>query len=242
MMLMLMRSDRWICFSLGRPTSIPEPDANMPEPTNEVFLLSLVKLARLMSKCATRIYNQNHKSLLPLWNAGNEIRRELLQFAEQQRKDMHFGLVGDPNTGELGVCQTIISTSESSSRSTSPCHHSHPCQVRSRPGRCTDSFSVPPHPPLDVPAIPGAASQAETRNGIGAPRRRQPSYPSTMAGHGVRILPRRRPALDRLPSGGMRAEHILQGKSPEYSFPRPPFRQSSACRVSLGFLYCLACS
>ncbi|EGU75837.1 hypothetical protein FOXB_13637 [Fusarium oxysporum f. sp. conglutinans Fo5176] len=46
----------------------------------------------------------------PVWNAAIEIRRELHQFAEQQLKDMKFGLVGDPSTGELGVCQAMVST------------------------------------------------------------------------------------------------------------------------------------
>jgi hypothetical protein len=67
-----------------------------------------------MSKCATAIYKQQHKSLAPIWDAAKGIRRELLRFAEQQRKDLNFGLVGDPGVGELGVCQTILSTSKGS--------------------------------------------------------------------------------------------------------------------------------
>jgi hypothetical protein len=102
----------WLCFSLGRPSSIPESEMRVPLPAGQKFLESLVALARIMSKCATLIYRQNHKSLAPVWNAANEIRRELLRFAEQQRKDLNFGLVGDPGTGELGVCQTVISTSK----------------------------------------------------------------------------------------------------------------------------------
>ncbi|KAH6622685.1 fungal-specific transcription factor domain-containing protein [Chaetomium tenue] len=102
--------ETWLCFSLGRPSSFPEAEMRVPLPAEQKFLQSLVTLARLMSKCATHIYNQNHKSLAPIWKAANEIRRELLQFAEQQRKDFNFGLVGDPGAGELGVCQTIIST------------------------------------------------------------------------------------------------------------------------------------
>jgi hypothetical protein len=65
-----------------------------------------------MSKCVTRIYKQRHQSLAPIWDAANEIRRELQRFAEQQRSDLNFGLVGDPSTGEHGLCQTIISTSK----------------------------------------------------------------------------------------------------------------------------------
>lgn len=65
-----------------------------------------------MDKCVKKIYSPRHDSLLPVWNAAIEIRRELHQFAEQQLKDMKFGLVGDPSTGELGVCQAMVSTSK----------------------------------------------------------------------------------------------------------------------------------
>ncbi|KAG4259427.1 hypothetical protein FPRO03_12828 [Fusarium proliferatum] len=63
-----------------------------------------------MDKCVKKIYSPRHDSLLPVWNAAIEIRRELHHFAEQQLKDMKFGLVGDPSTGELGVCQAMVST------------------------------------------------------------------------------------------------------------------------------------
>lgn len=102
----------WLCFSLGRPTSFPESEMRVPLPAEEKLLQSLVTLARLMSKCANLIYKQRHKSLAPIWSAANEIRRELLRFADQQRKDLDFGLVGNPSTGELGVCQTMMSTSK----------------------------------------------------------------------------------------------------------------------------------
>ena len=102
----------WLCFSLGRPSSFPESEMRVPFPDEEKLLRSLATLARLMSKCATLIYKQQHKSLAPIWDAAKQIRRELLRFAEQQRKDLNFGLVGDPSTGELGVCQTIVSTSK----------------------------------------------------------------------------------------------------------------------------------
>lgn len=65
-----------------------------------------------MDKCVNLIYKPRHDSLLPVWNAAIEIRQDLRQFAEQQLKDMNFGLVGDLITGELGVCQAMVSTSE----------------------------------------------------------------------------------------------------------------------------------
>lgn len=77
------------------------------------MLQSLVLLSRLMSKCVARIYREHHESLLPIWNAANEIRRDLRQFAKQQQQDLNFGLSGDTFDGELGVCQSIVSTSAS---------------------------------------------------------------------------------------------------------------------------------
>ncbi|KAH7246375.1 fungal-specific transcription factor domain-containing protein [Fusarium tricinctum] len=102
--------ETWHCFVLGRPSSIPDPGPIIPLPKDQKLLKSLVTLSRIMNKCVKRIYSPRHDSLLPVWNAAVEIRRELHQFAEQQLKDMKFGLVGDPSTGELGVCQAMVST------------------------------------------------------------------------------------------------------------------------------------
>ena len=102
--------ETWICFSVGRPSSFPESDLDVPFPTEEKLLQSIVTLARIMSKSVACIYRRHHDSLLPLWNEANEIRRELRQFAEKQREDFNFGVIDDPNAGEQGVCQTIVST------------------------------------------------------------------------------------------------------------------------------------
>ncbi|KAF5962303.1 hypothetical protein FBULB1_14315 [Fusarium bulbicola] len=81
--------------------------------------LSLADLAHFPTPVRSYHYRKakNYSSLWSLyhvswiiWNAAIEIRRELHQFAEQQLKDMKFGLVGDPSTGELGVCQAMVST------------------------------------------------------------------------------------------------------------------------------------
>ncbi|KAF5555959.1 hypothetical protein FNAPI_5937 [Fusarium napiforme] len=102
--------ETWQCFVLGRPSSLPDPGSVIPLPKGQKLLKSLVTLSRIMDKCVKKIYSPRHDSLLPVWNAAIEIRRELHQFAEQQLKDMKFGLVGDPSTGELGVCQAMVST------------------------------------------------------------------------------------------------------------------------------------
>ncbi|RFN51479.1 hypothetical protein FIE12Z_4215 [Fusarium flagelliforme] len=102
--------ETWQCFVLGRHSSIPDPGPVIPLPKDQKLLRSLITLSRIMDKCVKRIYSPRHDSLLPVWNAALEIRRELHQFAEQQLKDMKFGLIGDPSTGELGVCQAMVST------------------------------------------------------------------------------------------------------------------------------------
>ncbi|EPE02493.1 c6 zinc finger domain protein [Ophiostoma piceae UAMH 11346] len=102
--------ETWICFSVGRPSSFPESEMDVPFPTEEKLLQSVVTLARIMSKSVACIYRRHHDSLLPLWNEANEIRRELRQFAEKQREDFNVGVIDDPNAGELGVRQTIVST------------------------------------------------------------------------------------------------------------------------------------
>ncbi|KAM5344899.1 hypothetical protein ACJ41O_010761 [Fusarium nematophilum] len=100
--------ETWNCFVVGRPSSIPDPGHSIPVPRDQKLLISLVTLSRIMDKCVKRIYSPRHDSLLPVWHAAIEIRRELHRFAEKQLKDMKFGLVGDPSTGELGVCQAMV--------------------------------------------------------------------------------------------------------------------------------------
>ncbi|KPM36879.1 hypothetical protein AK830_g9700 [Neonectria ditissima] len=102
--------ETWMCFVVGRPSSIPDPGSSIPVPSSHKLLISLVTLARIMSKCVRLIYSPRHDSLLPVWKAATEIRRELHRFAEKQSKDMKFGVVGGLSTGELGVCQAMVST------------------------------------------------------------------------------------------------------------------------------------
>ncbi|PTB66018.1 hypothetical protein BBK36DRAFT_1135629, partial [Trichoderma citrinoviride] len=100
--------ETWVCFCLGRPTSISDPGGGVPVPHEEKFILALVRLARFMSKCAARIYNQHHESLLHMWNAATELRHELQAYAEEQLLDIHIDVQGEPGAGECGFCKTII--------------------------------------------------------------------------------------------------------------------------------------
>ncbi|EHK19116.1 uncharacterized protein TRIVIDRAFT_133541, partial [Trichoderma virens Gv29-8] len=102
--------ETWVCFCLGRPTSISDPGCGVPVPAEEKFIHALVRLARLVSKCAARIYNQHHESLLHMWNAATELRHELQAYAEEQLFDVHLDIQGEPGTGECGFCKTIIAS------------------------------------------------------------------------------------------------------------------------------------
>ncbi|KAH8799698.1 fungal-specific transcription factor domain-containing protein [Xylogone sp. PMI_703] len=101
--------ETWICFCLGRPTAISDPGLAVPLPADEKFIVALVKLSRIASRCASRIYGQHQESLSQIWNAVNEIRNELDEFAEEQHKEICFDPSGSPQAEELGFCQTMIS-------------------------------------------------------------------------------------------------------------------------------------
>jgi hypothetical protein len=90
-------------------------------PAEEKYLLALVRLARLISKCAARIYNQRHESLLHMWNAATELRHELQAYVEQQLYEVHLDIQGEPGTGECGFCKTIMASSMSTSTICSLC-------------------------------------------------------------------------------------------------------------------------
>ncbi|EHK21192.1 uncharacterized protein TRIVIDRAFT_133555, partial [Trichoderma virens Gv29-8] len=99
----------WVCFILGRQTSISELGLDVPVPTDNKIIAALVKLTKIVSHCADRIYNQTYESLVHMWDVVNEIRGELREFANEQRKEI--GLEPDrvSCTGELGFCLTTIS-------------------------------------------------------------------------------------------------------------------------------------
>lgn len=103
---------RWVCFILGRQTSMSELGLDIPVPTDDKIMAALVKLMKIVSHCADRIYNQTYESLVHMWDVVNEIRGELREFANEQRKEI--GLEPDrvSCTGELGFCLTIISASK----------------------------------------------------------------------------------------------------------------------------------
>ncbi|KAL6691604.1 hypothetical protein J3F84DRAFT_397423 [Trichoderma pleuroticola] len=99
----------WVCFILGRQTSISELGLDIPVPTDDKIMAALVKLTKIVSHCADRIYNRTYESLVHMWDVVNEIRGELREFADEQRKEIGFEPDRVSCTGELGFCLTTIS-------------------------------------------------------------------------------------------------------------------------------------
>ncbi|PTB66113.1 hypothetical protein BBK36DRAFT_1168740 [Trichoderma citrinoviride] len=98
----------WVCFILGRQTSISELGCDIPIPTDDKIMAALVKLTKIVSHCADQIYNRRYDSLVRMWDAVNEIRGQLRNFADEQRKEI--GLEPDrvSCTGESSFCLTTI--------------------------------------------------------------------------------------------------------------------------------------
>lgn len=119
-------------------------------PAEEKYLLALVRLARLISKCAARIYNQRHESLLHMWNAATELRHELQAYVEQQLYEVHLDIQGEPGTGECGFCKTIMASSMSRNTIWSFLFASEKL-TESPP-----SLSVSPCSAINVPPLPRA--------------------------------------------------------------------------------------
>ena len=142
-------SFRWSCFALGRPRSVPVLKDNVPMPKDQPFLQSMANLSRIISKCMDHIYAPRHDSVLPVWKYANEIRVELRQFAEQLPQTLGFDLRGDVMEGELGICQTMLSTSEYLVY----CFH----VILTN----TAGISVSPYASINFPSILGSQSKAE---------------------------------------------------------------------------------
>ncbi|KAL6867170.1 hypothetical protein J3F83DRAFT_740288 [Trichoderma novae-zelandiae] len=75
-------------------------------------MAALVKLTKIVSHCADQLYNRSDDSSVRTWDAVNEIRGELRDFAYEQRKEIGFEPDRVSCTGELGFCLTIIAASE----------------------------------------------------------------------------------------------------------------------------------
>lgn len=101
--------ETWTCFILGRPSSIRDPGGIASIPRDQELLRVMARLSRIVSTCVDRIYAPRHSSLLPVWTSANEIRAQLLQFAEKEPPKLGFRLTGSVHPGQLGFSQTMLS-------------------------------------------------------------------------------------------------------------------------------------
>ena len=105
---------RLVSFFLGRPTSLSWEDMEIQAP-DDPFLLCLVRLTRIMSRSAKSIYLNTHDSFLPVRHAAAAIRQDLAEFELLMQHNLGVSVGSDPFSQEKGVCQTILTSCESSS-------------------------------------------------------------------------------------------------------------------------------
>ena len=106
-------SYRLVSFFLGRPTSLSWEDMEIQAP-DDPFLLCLVRLTKIMSRSAKSIYLNTHDSFLSVRHAAAAIRRDLAEFESLMQHNLGVSVDSDPFSQEKGVCQTILTSCESS--------------------------------------------------------------------------------------------------------------------------------
>ncbi|ODM15607.1 hypothetical protein SI65_08841 [Aspergillus cristatus] len=101
--------ETWICFHLGRPSSLSLRDVTVRYPKDS-FLLVLLHLAKAISRSADEIYGQRHESLLQMWKIAKSISNDLHGHDCLMKQALGFGLDKPPQHGVLGVRQTVLVT------------------------------------------------------------------------------------------------------------------------------------
>ncbi|KAJ5144645.1 hypothetical protein N7448_002037 [Penicillium atrosanguineum] len=99
----------WICVHLGRPSSFTAVQLAVPPP-KDPFLLALVGLSEIMTKCSNQIYIPNKGSLLPIWMSAVALISDLHKYEDMIIDTFGFGLHHRSQIGELDVPQTILTT------------------------------------------------------------------------------------------------------------------------------------
>ncbi|KAF4121283.1 Fungal trans [Geosmithia morbida] len=102
--------ETWTGFSLGRPSSLRDPGDINSIPKEYELLRVMARLSRIISMCVQGIYAPRHSSLLPVWTSANEIRQELLQFAEKEPRKVGVKMTGSVQPGHLGFSQALLSS------------------------------------------------------------------------------------------------------------------------------------
>ncbi|KAL4998364.1 fungal-specific transcription factor domain-containing protein [Aspergillus recurvatus] len=101
--------ENWICFHLGRPSSLSRRDVGIPTP-QDPFCLALLNLSEAMCRSADELYGRHHESLLQMWRIAKSIWDDLRAFDSKMQRALGFGLDKRPQPGSVGVQQTMCIT------------------------------------------------------------------------------------------------------------------------------------
>ncbi|RHZ57458.1 hypothetical protein CDV55_105990 [Aspergillus turcosus] len=101
--------ETWICFHLGRPSSLSPGDVGIAPP-KDPFILILNHLTKVMARSANEIYARPHDSLLQMWKLARSISEDLRCYDEKMKLALGFGLDKPPQPGDVGVRQAVLIT------------------------------------------------------------------------------------------------------------------------------------
>ncbi|KAL4875272.1 fungal-specific transcription factor domain-containing protein [Aspergillus karnatakaensis] len=101
--------ETWVCFHLGRPSSLSRRDVGIPLP-KDAFCHTITSLADAAARSADELYGQHHGSLLQMWRIAKSIWDDLRTFDSKMQAALGFGLDKRPQPGGRGVMQTMCIT------------------------------------------------------------------------------------------------------------------------------------
>ncbi|KAL3481371.1 fungal-specific transcription factor domain-containing protein [Aspergillus californicus] len=101
--------ESWICFHIGRPSSLSRRDVGISLPEDS-FLISLVLLSDAACRSADELYGRHHDSLLQMWKIAKGIWDDMRPFDAKMKCALGFGLDKRPQPGGAGVQQTMCIT------------------------------------------------------------------------------------------------------------------------------------
>ncbi|KAL4932507.1 Zn(II)2Cys6 transcription factor [Aspergillus undulatus] len=101
--------ESWICFHLGRPSSLSRKDVGIPLP-GDPFCETLIFLSDSICRSADELYGRHQESLLQMWRIAKSIWDDLRTFDARMQRALGFGLDKRPQQGAVGVQQTMFIT------------------------------------------------------------------------------------------------------------------------------------
>ncbi|KAG9228828.1 fungal-specific transcription factor domain-containing protein [Amylocarpus encephaloides] len=98
------------CFTLGRPSSLARSDIGTRYPENQPFILSLIKLSKIISDAAKLMYSSQKSSLLDLCRKAQSVHQELRDYAFDVLERLGIPLGRILETEQLDVKQILLET------------------------------------------------------------------------------------------------------------------------------------